>query len=79
MQAMPTFEQVASPAGGFRQVRQPSVHSRQVASGGANRLTDAGAGFRRGRSSRSVAIAGVSHSKAATARNHFDAQWLIMS
>jgi hypothetical protein len=42
MQAMPTFEQAVSPEDGFWQVRQPSLHSRHVASGGAS--TEAAAG-----------------------------------
>jgi hypothetical protein len=35
-QAMPIFEQIASPPGLRVQVRQPSVHSRQSALGGVN-------------------------------------------
>jgi hypothetical protein len=33
------LEQTGSPVGGLRQVRQLSVHSRQLASGGTNTLT----------------------------------------
>jgi hypothetical protein len=42
-QASPTFEQLISPAADFRQVRQLSVHSTQLASGGANADSLAGA------------------------------------
>ena len=49
---MPGLEQVASPEVGFRQTRQPSVHSVQAASGGLNTLpagaetgADTGAAF----------------------------------
>jgi hypothetical protein len=42
-QAIPTLEQLTSPAGDFWQVRQPSVHSRQAGSGGANGLALIGA------------------------------------
>jgi hypothetical protein len=40
---MLTLEQAASPVTGFWQVRQLSVHSRQVASGGAKIAAGAGA------------------------------------
>jgi hypothetical protein len=68
---MPMFEQVASPAAGRWQVRQPSVHSRQVASGGANVLpagggADVGAdagGVGEG-TGRSAAIASTGHASA---------------
>ena len=73
--AMPTFEQVASPAGGFWQVRQPSVHSMQVASGGTKTFTRSGTGLRR--SGRSAASAGVSHSKATAAKSQNDGRSIM--
>jgi hypothetical protein len=39
---MPTFEHVASPLSERWQTRQPSVHSRQAASGGAGKPVAAG-------------------------------------
>ena len=71
-QAIPTFEHVTSPAGGFWQVRQPSVHSTQVASGGANTLTLTGAGFRGTGTSKSAASAGASQSAAVAATSQAD-------
>ena len=57
-QAIPTLEQLVLPAGDLWQVRQPSVHSRQAGSGGADGLALMGAaGLGAGVTFRSVAIA----------------------
>jgi hypothetical protein len=60
-QATPTFEHVASAPGSRLQVRQPSVHSRQSALGGANGpVVLAGAAGRAGGTSAAAATAGHS-------------------
>src|ERR1043165_7344582 len=58
---MPTLEQEAGPSALRLQMRQPSVHSRQAAAGGASGFASAGAsaGWVLGSSGRSAASAGA--------------------
>jgi hypothetical protein len=60
------LEQATSPAGGFWQTRQPSVHSRQAGSGGTKVLAAGGPGDRGGDGVVSVASACVGQSANAT-------------
>jgi hypothetical protein len=77
------FEHTASPVAGFWQTRQPSVHSRQVGSGGTKMLAAVGVeaggtGVDGGVASLASATAGQS-AAAATNHKHFAGRFIAPS